>query len=75
MQVAYTKEAILDVFNSTPLTEIRKSFTREQLADMFRCLYGERPTSRANKNDIINCISTLQIHARRYGAFGHLISW
>ncbi len=71
-KISYTKESVIRIFASSKTEDIFKSYTLSQLKDMFIAVYGQKPLSKATKEDIINAIKKMMQQIDRAAGFKEL---
>ena len=71
-KISYTKESVIRIFVSSKTEDIFKSYTLSQLKDMFIAVYGQKPLSKATKEDIINAIKKMMQQIDRAAGFKEL---
>ena len=71
-KISYTKESVIRIFASSKTEDIFKSYTLSQLKDMFIAVYGQKPLSKATKEDIINAIKKMMQQIDRAVGFKEL---
>ena len=71
-KISYTKESVIRIFVSSKTEDIFKSYTLSQLKDMFIAVYGQKPLSKATKEDIINAIKKMMQQIDRAVGFKEL---